>query len=504
MSPHAIPILAALAALFCAASPRAEAALHLSEVASFDQPVHLAAPPQDPHRLFVVERAGRIVVVRDGQKLDPPFLDIAGDVRAGGGEQGLLSMAFAPDYATSGRFYVYYTANRPGDARGSVITVDEFRHAPGNLDAADPASRRRVLSIDHPGQSNHNGGQLQFGPDGLLYAGTGDGGGGNDRGADRPANNAQNPASLLGKLLRINPTAPGATPEIYASGLRNPWRFSFDRASGDLTIGDVGQGVREEVNFTPRGTPPGTNYGWVCWEGTLRNPNANPTCDPPDDVFPVLERDHAGDGFCAIVGGYVVRDPALPELAGRYVYGDNCQNDLRSASLAAPRATDDRASGLTVGALTSFGEDSCGHVYAVSGTGPVFRIDGDAFTPCPEPGPAPDATAPVVTTSARRRQRVLRQRGFRLAVRCSERCGATVTGVVRISGSRRVHRLRRVARQLGAGKRRKLTLRARRRQLRTFAAALRRGRRVKVTFTVVARDAAGNEATAKRRASAAR
>src|SRR4051794_23312670 len=195
----------------------------------FEQPVHVASAPGDPHRLFVVEREGRIVELRDGVKQDTPFLDIHGDVKSAGGEQGLLSVAFAPDYATSRKFYVYYTAPRPPDSGGSVITIAEYT---GN----DPASRRIPLTIDHPTNSNHNGGQLQFGPDGMLYAATGDGGSGND-----PPNNAQNPASQLGKLLRIDPASGTAT--TWALGLRNPWRFSFDRQSGDLVIGDVGQGA---------------------------------------------------------------------------------------------------------------------------------------------------------------------------------------------------------------------------------------------------------------------
>src|SRR4051794_22214220 len=268
----------------CAAP--ASAALHLSSIGDFISPVYVTAPPGDPHRVFVVEQAGRIIEVRDGVKQSQAFLDITSSVKPGG-EQGLLSMAFAPDYATSGRYYVYYTAPRAGDSGGSVITVEEF----------SPTEHHVVFTVDHPTNSNHNGGQLQFGPDGLLYAGTGDGGSGND-----PPNNAQNPAVNLGKMLRINPTAAGATPQQYAIGLRNPFRFSFDRQTGDLIIGDVGQGAREEVDFSRKGTAPGTNYGWRCWEGTLKNTNITPQCDPGNDVKPVLEKNHSTDGFCAIIG----------------------------------------------------------------------------------------------------------------------------------------------------------------------------------------------------------
>src|SRR3954469_17018925 len=440
MTPRRLACVLALA-LLAPPAPGASAAVHLTPIATFDQPVYVTAPPGDVHRLFVVEQGGQIMEVRDGQKLATPFLDISSDVRSGG-EQGLLSVAFAPDYATSRKFYVYYTAPRPGDANGSVITIQEVQAAAGNPDAADTATRRTILTIDHPTQGNHNGGQLQFGPDGLLYLGTGDGGGGNDRGTGRPSNNAQNLSSQLGKILRLNPQS-GAAPEIYAYGLRNPWRFSFDRQTHDLVIADVGQGAREEVDFSPAGTPAGTNYGWVCWEGTRKNTDASPQCDPPNDVFPVLEKNHSSDGYCAIVGGYVVRDPALGALNGRYLYGDNCQSAIRSAALVAPPATvsDDAATGLSVGGLTSFGEDSCGHVYTASGNGPVSRIDGDTFTPCPGGGPA-------IKLAGRARQRVVRQRGVRLTLSCSEPCAARVTGTVRIAHTHKRYRLRGVSRQV--------------------------------------------------------
>ncbi|MEA2494362.1 MAG: hypothetical protein QOJ29_2273, partial [Thermoleophilaceae bacterium] len=220
--PLRLPAMLAAVAAIAVFAPPASAALHLSSIGNFTAPVYVTAPPGDPHRVFVVERAGRIVEVRDGQVQDPPFLDISSRVKSGG-EQGLLSMAFAPDYATSGRYYVYYTAARPastGDTSGSVITVEEF----------SPAEHHVVFTVDHPTNSNHNGGQLQFGPDGMLYAGTGDGGSGDD-----PPNNAQNRLVNLGKLLRVDPlSASAGTPELYAFGLRNPFRFSFDRQTGDL------------------------------------------------------------------------------------------------------------------------------------------------------------------------------------------------------------------------------------------------------------------------------
>jgi glucose/arabinose dehydrogenase len=496
---------ASVAIALAAAAP-AGAALHLSQIGTFSQPVYITAPPGDPHRLFVVEQAGRIMEVLDGQKLATPFLDIHADVKFGG-EQGLLSMAFAPDYATSGRYYVYYTAPRSGDSGGSVITVEEF----------SPAGRRVVFRVDHPTNGNHNGGQLQFGPDGLLYAGTGDGGSGND-----PPGNAQNPNSNLGKLLRIDPLSTSGTPSIYASGLRNPFRFSFDRGTGDLTIGDVGQSRWEEVDFSSAGTAAGSNYGWNCREGL--HPTPGVTCSAPGAVDPVLEKDHNTTDFRAIIGGYVVRDTTVPELAGRYVYGDNNAPEIRSVTL--PTARDDAATGLTISGLTSFGEDSCGHVYATAGGGPVYRIDGDSFTPCPEgggapgPGPGPggggsgggnpppgggdptptppDTRKPAVSIGASHKQHVLRLRGVRLSMKCDELCGATATGVVHIRGSKRTFVLKRVARQLAALKRVKTTLKASTKALRAIRKALHRHRRVTIKVTVAGRDPAGNTGRATR------
>jgi hypothetical protein len=485
-----LPLTLALALLAVIAAAPASAAPRLTEIGSFDTPVYVTAPPGDGSRLFVVEKPGRIVEILNGQRMPAPFLDIVSDVTSNG-EQGLLSMAFAPDYATSRKFYVYYTAHRPGDSTGSVITVQEFATLPGNPDAVDLGSRRTVYTVDHPGRSNHNGGQLQFGPDGLLYAGTGDGGGANDRGTGRPSNNAQNLASNLGKLLRVDPDT-GAAPEIYAYGLRNPWRFSFDRQTGDLTIADVGQNAREEVDFAPAGTPAGTNYGWVCWEGTLKNANAQPTCDPPNDVFPVLEKDR-DTGFCAIVGGYVVRDPALSTLAGRYVYGDNCATGIRSAALVAPpgRVSDDSDTGLNVSGLTSFGEDSCGHVYATSGAGPVYRIDDAAFVPCPNGGPA-------VRIRGKKRQRVVRQRALRLSVSCSQACSATVRGTIRIRGRKRGIALKRVVRNIAAGQRAKVRLKLKAKVRRTVAKALRRKRAVTIRVSANGRNAAAYATTTRR------
>jgi glucose/arabinose dehydrogenase len=350
------------------------ASLHLVRVGSFSSPVYVAQPPGDTSRLFVVEQAGRIMLIKNGRKLGTPFLDIRSDVLAGG-ERGLLSVAFAPDYGKSGLFYVYYTD------RGGNIRVQELKRS-GNPDRADRGTRRQILFQDHHQFPNHNGGQLAFGPDGDLYIGLGDGGSAGD-----PSNHAQSLNTLLGKILRINPRASGGSPysipssnpfagkrgvraEIYAYGLRNPWRFSFDRATGDLTIGDVGQNKFEEIDFARKGTAAGANYGWKGYEGFRRYSSTavNGTYDPP-----VLVRSHTS-GFCAIIGGYVVRDRSLGSLYGRYLYGDNCNSGIYSAKLRTGHATHSRTLPFRVQGLSSFGEDSRGRIYLTTLGGGVYRL----------------------------------------------------------------------------------------------------------------------------------
>jgi glucose/arabinose dehydrogenase len=315
--------------------------VHLRRVGTFSSPTYVTAPPGDRRRLFVVEQAGTIHEVKDGNTVAKPFLDIRSQVQSGG-ERGLLSMAFAPDYAKSGLYYVYFTG-LDGD-----IHIQEF------------PTRRELVRIEHSTYSNHNGGQLQFGPDGRLYAGTGDGGGGGD-----PFRNAQNPARLLGKILRFDPAR--KTPAVFAIGLRNPWRFSFDRANGDVVIADVGQDKYEEVDFVKHGQLRGKNFGWSNYEGF------HPYYGGPRHVRPLIERAHS-QGYCSITGGYIVRDRSLKALYGRYVYGDYCQPQLRWARLRAGRATAGGTVGRSVPALSSFGEDARGRVYAVSQNGPVYRL----------------------------------------------------------------------------------------------------------------------------------
>ena len=360
-----------------AAAPSRRRPVRLLLLGRFNAPTYVAAPRGDRRR-FVVERDGRIIVVSGRRKLATPFLDISDRVSAPEGESGLLSMAFARDYGRSGRFYVYYTDNQ------GFIQIDQFRRSGSNRNRAAEGSRRSVIRVPHP-RFNHKGGQVQVGPDGNLYAGFGDGGSGGD-----PDENAQNLGRMLGKLIRIDPkpgggySIPASNPfrgrsgalgEVYAYGLRNPYRFSFDRSNGALTIGDVGQDAVEEIDYLPgrsRGRQPsgGTNFGWDVFEGRSRYEGGS----APGHVPPVIAHNQDG-GFCSIIGGYVIRDRSLrgSRWFGRYVYGDYCNPALRLSSLRRPSAAS-RTSGLNVASLVSFGEDGRGRVYAVSLEGPVYRI----------------------------------------------------------------------------------------------------------------------------------
>ncbi len=356
-----------------AGAAAAGAGVKLVPVGRFDAPLFVTAAPGDRRRLYVVEQGGRIRVVRGGKATT--FLDVRRLVTSGG-EQGLLSVAFPPDHARTGLFYVYFTDKQ---SRQRIV---EYRRA--SADRADPGSARTVLVMDDP-EGNHNGGQMTFGPDGKLYVATGDGGGGDDQHGRR--GNAQDLGSLLGKLLRIDPkrkgsraysipagnpfaARAGARPEIWAYGLRNPWRFSFDRATGNLNVGDVGQDEIEEVDFV-KGDGRGANFGWRPFEGTRENFPGEPA---PGAVPPVLEKEH-DDGWCSVTGGYVVRDPGLPALRGQYLYADFCLGRIRAARLAPGKATGDRQLALPqIESLASFGEDAAGRIHVVSLSGPVYRL----------------------------------------------------------------------------------------------------------------------------------
>jgi glucose/arabinose dehydrogenase len=361
-------------------STRPKGGIGLKKVGQFDHPVYVAGAPGYPKLLFVVEQPGRVVVLSGGRRLPRPFLDLRATVGYDGGERGLLSIAFPPDYRQSGSFYVYYN-----DDAGN-IRVDEFKRR--GATRAAPGSQRQVIAIPHPVNANHNGGQLQF-LDGLLYFGTGDGGSGGD-----PPNNAQNKDVLLGKLLRIDPkpsagapyTVPPSNPfvgkpgrdEIYSYGLRNPFRFSFDTVSASqprIAIADVGQNQFEELDYTTVAAASGANFGWDAFEGfaPYREEDSG-TADPGGTTKPIFAYSHSRGGSCSIIGGYVVRDRGLPSLYKRYVYADLCEGQLRSLVPHLKRASGDHKLGLPVESPTSFGEDDAHHLYVASLSGPVFRL----------------------------------------------------------------------------------------------------------------------------------
>jgi glucose/arabinose dehydrogenase len=343
--------------------------LALDQIGSFEAPVYVDNAPKKPKLLFVVEQPGTIRVLRKGKKLSRPFLDITDRVQYGG-EQGLLSVAFHPKYKKNRRFFVYYT-NNEGDNQ-----VDRFRTRKKNPVRAKAKSRRRVIEIPHPGASNHNGGQLQFGRDKLLYLAPGDGA--------VDADKAQDPDSLLGKLLRIKPkrergyTSPQSNPfvgeagrdEIYAMGLRNPYRFSFDRKTEDIFIADVGQASREEIDHETLASAKGANFGWNIFEGTL--PFAGGPA-PANYKPPIHEyATHVG-GTTAVIGGFVARDPSLGGYVGRYFYSDNGAGFIRSLDpYGSP--LDDADTGLEVSSPGGFGEGAGRRLYVTSLRGPVYRI----------------------------------------------------------------------------------------------------------------------------------
>ena len=496
----------------------AAAAPELEPVASFSSPTYVTSPPGDP-RLFVTERAGVVRIIgKDGAVKPEPFLDISSHTTTVG-ERGLLSIAFPPDYTASGLAYVFVTG-----VDGS-LQIREFRRSATDPGRAEPGVGRLVLSQEHAQFGNHNGGQVQIDSGGLLYAGFGDGGG-----SDDPNQNGQDLDTLLAKLIRINPrqTAGGAAysvppdnpfagsvpgrDEIWAYGLRNPYRFSFDRQTGDLWIGDVGQDTREEVDMAAPGVG-GQNYGWRCYEGSIPTPTIDAPCTPEGHVPPLFELDQETDIVCSITGGYVVRDPGLPTLAGRYLYGDLCRPEIQSASTNGEPGT---GTGMEVNALVSFGQDACGRLYTVSLSGPVSRIRDGAGTSCdlpepvapppaaapggtPAPGGSPpvviaaDRTAPRLSVRRSARQRVRGARAVTLTVRVSE--PATVGASLRVPG---VGTLRSATRPLAAGVPRVFRISTRGTRGRRVRSAVARRSRL-ATLAVTARDAAGNVSRTVRR-----
>jgi glucose/arabinose dehydrogenase len=354
----AIALLVALTVAGCAggssggAPDEATGPVRLVKVAGgFDLPVAAEFVPGHAQVMYVVEKTGRILPVRDGTVAGPVMLDLRGRV-ALANEQGLLGLAFHPRYPADNRIFVNYT-NLDGDSRVVSYQVVDGR--------AVPASARTLIALAQPA-ANHNGGDLEFGPDGLLYIGFGDGGGDGAIAQDR--------GSLLGKMLRLDVDTPGAEPQIYAVGLRNPWRYSFDRRTGELWIGDVGQSSWEEVDRLPADAPPGANFGWSRYEGRDGYDQDVAIADPSRLVEPVHQYDHSRG--CSITGGYRYRGNGVPQLDGRYLFADFCAGRLmaldpangRAASLPVP----------AVEALSAFGEDPAGELYVVSMAGPVYRI----------------------------------------------------------------------------------------------------------------------------------
>jgi glucose/arabinose dehydrogenase len=484
--------LAGVLALLVPAS--AAAALKLTPVGKpgdFTTPMYVASPPGDSHRLFVVERAGVIKVVRNGTTLPTPMLDISGDVALDPNtERGLLSIAFPPDYATSGLFYVYLAKGSDGE-----LQIREYQRSAANPDVA-AAGGRIVWRQAHPA-TNHNGGTIAFGRDGKLWLAPGDG---------ASQDNAQTLSSPLGKVLRIDPhrssaaeyTVPSDNPygtAVWASGLRNPFRFSFDRATGDLVIGDVGDTAHEEIDFVRwPGLGRGANFGWPCREGLSSHSG---TCMAGTLTDPVI--DFPRPAYTAVTGGVVVRDPGLPTLAGRYLYADYFNGVIRSLELGLPRASDDRSAGLpAVASLPSFGEDACGHVYVVSNTGGISRLQDGASSACPSPPvaatPIPsDRTAPRVRIRIAGKGRVGRRARPRIALTASEACRVTIRA--RLAGWRLV----RARTSLRGGRRTVVRLRPKAKAVKRIRRSLRRHKRLTLRVSVTAVDAAGNTGHAKRR-----
>jgi len=357
-------------------------------ISGLSGPLEVVNAKDGSGRLYVLEQVGRVRVVRNGHLLPTPFLDLSGSILAGG-EEGLLGIAFHPSYAANGRFYVYYTRARPGDPAGDEIVIERFNRSAANPDVADPSSGSILLVIEHPSQANHQSGKLAFGPDGYLYASVGDGGGGGD-----PFMTGQNLAEFRGKILRLD--VDGGTPyaipptnpffgssdstvhqEIWDYGLRNAWRYSFDRLTGDLLIADVGQNLWEEVDFEPAGSGGGRNYGWSVFEAThCFNPPTG--CTLANHTPPVIEYHHDSAGGFSITGGYVYRGTSLPALYGYYVYGDYVDGHIWAAL---PGSWVPALVGQAT-AISAFGEDEDGELYICDlGAGTVGRLTPAAPTP---------------------------------------------------------------------------------------------------------------------------
>jgi glucose/arabinose dehydrogenase len=356
---RALIICALLLVALPGAAGARSGALHLVRVTQVQAPVYATWAPGEPGRLYIVEQAGRIVVLENGRLRATPFLDIRSQVSSGG-ERGLLSVAFDPAYRTNHRFYVDYTDTN-GDTRVVRYRSDGTR--------AIPSSAAQLLFVKDFAP-NHNGGQLQFGPDGRLYWGNGDGGGGGD-----PEHNGQSLARPFAKIMRLNVNATKPRWQLVAFGLRNPWRFSFDRANGDLYIGDVGQDQYEEIDYLKRGSGTIANFGWNHFEATHVYDASTGLLARGRYVAPVAEYPHS-DG-CSVSGGYVYRGKRVPAAVGRYFYGDYCSGTVWSLRIAGSKATSVRREPFSLRGLSSFGEDTAGELYVMSvDSGGVYRLAG--------------------------------------------------------------------------------------------------------------------------------
>ncbi|MBK8293404.1 MAG: PQQ-dependent sugar dehydrogenase [Solirubrobacterales bacterium] len=487
-------------------------------------PIFATAPENDP-RVFVVERGdsgthkAEVRIIKDGALQSQPFLTVPNvDVSV---ERGLLSIAFAPDYKTSGRFYVFQVANGPGDTidpsgtKGDIRIV-EYKRSATNPDLADPASGRLVIKTPHSA-GNHNGGWMGFGPDSLLYFTIGDN--------NSPSTNAQDLGNLYGKVLRIDPVGsapgeytippgnpygglfdpnPGARGEIFYYGLRNPYRASFSNVG--LVIGDVGAGQTEEVDVLPTDTASGQNLGWPTCEGFCDSPHPEFT-----EPFFTYEHDYSGSPAPGtgnvIIGGYVIRDPDLTGLTGRYIYGDNNRSDLRTLNLSVPGG-DPVDPGLSVNrfSLISFGEDSLGCTYVMA-DGTVSRIAADAAAPtaCPHeinvpdpPDPPVDSTSPKLKLAGKRQKL---RRKIVISATCSENCSISAKGSVKAKrhGKKKAlgFKFKRATRDGAANTRVKVVLRLKWKALKRARKVLRSGRKLRATFRAVAADPSGNRVSDK-------
>ncbi len=368
--------------------PAGERVARLDRIAKATEPTYVTQPPRVKDQIFITTKYGHVIVLEDGEKQAEPFLDLIDRVNDEGSEQGLVGLAFAPDYGQSGLFYVAYNLD------DNSVQIDEFRRSDDDPLLADPASRRPILNAPHGAgeRDQHNGGQLQFGPDGFLYIGLGEGG---PVRKDFVSNRAQQRSVLLGKILRIDPRPSGdepytvpddnpyvgrekQRPEIYAYGLRNPYRFSFDRETGAMAIADPGADDVEELNFVERDQGVGRNFGWPRFEGD--QPFRTDYELEPGGRLTEPIHTYPHDQGCSIIGGYVVRDPRIPELNGRYLYGDACSGELRSLLPFPDRAVDDRTEGMRLSpartfGLVSFGEGADGRIFAASFTGGVYALN---------------------------------------------------------------------------------------------------------------------------------